>query len=355
MSQSMTASQAAGALMLLVHLSVPAKALPSTLFVEDFDADAAANWTANSANGPTDAHADFFFDYGTVGIPAAPNSAGTTYGMKLQANLTDAVFGGFSVSPTGQSFTGDYVLTFDWWHNYIGADGGGVQASAIGATMLSTYGLQTSGTFSNSPGFADGVWFAATGDGGSAADFRAYSSERPVSYQLPPMEGSVEDLHATYHAGSRNNSAPLYADNFGGAAVPPAQTALFPETQFGTTAAGAMGFDWHEVAIASVAGVVTWRVDGVLLVTVDANELTIPTGGTNILFGHADINAGISTHPNFPHVEFTLIDNVRVTQIPEPCGLALVALAVLGRPLLGARRRRPLTGALRIHAENMRG
>ena len=57
-----------------------------------------------------DAAADFFFDYSSVGIPAAPNGAGTR-GLKLQANLTNGIFSGMSVSPTGQNFTGDYRLT----------------------------------------------------------------------------------------------------------------------------------------------------------------------------------------------------------------------------------------------------
>ena len=60
---------------------------------------------------------DFFFDYSTIGIPSAPNSGGTTRGMKLQANLSGDVFGGFSVSPTGENFSGDYTVSFEVWWN----------------------------------------------------------------------------------------------------------------------------------------------------------------------------------------------------------------------------------------------
>ncbi|HEX6962438.1 MAG TPA: hypothetical protein VF175_11260, partial [Lacipirellula sp.] len=96
-------------------------AAAQVLYMQDFQTDDTANWTVN--DGPTDEHADFFFDYSSVGVPLAPNSAsGSTRGMRLATNITDGIFGGFSVSPNGQSFTGDYVLKFDLWHNFLGAD-----------------------------------------------------------------------------------------------------------------------------------------------------------------------------------------------------------------------------------------
>ena len=67
----------------------------------------------------------------------APGSApGGSHGMQLQANLTGGAFSGFSVSPTGQSFAGDYSLTFHWWANINGPfpEGGS------GSTNLSTSG-----------------------------------------------------------------------------------------------------------------------------------------------------------------------------------------------------------------------
>jgi hypothetical protein len=285
------------------------------LYMQDFQVDDTANWTVY--DGPTDEHANFFFDYSSVGIPLAPNSAvgSPTRGMKLQTNITDNVFGGFSASPNGQSFTGDYVLKFDWWHNFLGAETTGVDVGAAGSTQLSTFGILSSGTSANYAGASDSVFFAASGDGGTGADYRAYSSERAVSYQWPRVEGNVEDTHATYHADSRNNTAQLYLDTFGGATVPAAQTALFPETQFGTTADGAAGFAWHAVEIAKVGTTVTWKVNGTLLITVETAEFTTPTGGNNILFGQSDINAGISADPYYDDVQFTLIDNIRVEAI----------------------------------------
>jgi len=46
-----------------------------------------------------------------VGVSVAPSALGTR-GMKLQANQSSGIFGGMSVSPTGQSFAGPYTLAF---------------------------------------------------------------------------------------------------------------------------------------------------------------------------------------------------------------------------------------------------
>ena len=144
-------------LLALLAIGLAADARGQILYSQNFDTDDTANWTVN--DGPTDEHADFFFDYSTVGIPSAPNSGGSTLGMRLSSNITDGIFGGFTVSPTGQAFTGDYALKFDMWSNYIGAfdatdpgaGSGGVELGADGSTNLSIAGIMTSGTVSYAP------------------------------------------------------------------------------------------------------------------------------------------------------------------------------------------------------------
>jgi hypothetical protein len=171
---------------------------------------------------------------------------------------------------------------------------------------------------------ADGYWFAATVDGGSGSDYRAYSAERAISYQVPPLNPELDvdavgqpiDSHATYHAESRNNTATLYADNFGNVEAPPAQVALFPQ-QTGATAAGSLGMEWHEVEIAKVGNSITWKVDDVPLISIDTTNAVFPPGGGNILFGHSDINAGASNDPERFNLLFTLIDNVKVSTIED--------------------------------------
>jgi len=311
----------------VLTLVVPGAAW-AQLFTENFEVDPTADWVMNggpvdepgTGNTDGDNRAFFFFDYSTVGIPKAPNSAPAdgTLGMKLQTNIdanndgisTTALVTGMSVSPVGLdlSSAGDYKLTADVWANFNGP----FPAGGSGSTNLATFGIQTSGTFPNYPGSADGIWFGATGDGGSTADYRAYSQERVVSYQHPPV--TAEDMHATYHAASRNAAATLYADNFGNVTAPQAQIDLYPN-QTGTTQPGAFGMEWHEVEIAKIGNTVTWKADGVLLITLDTTDIVVAPGGGNILFGHSDINQTASLDENRFAMLFTLIDNVKVEEV----------------------------------------
>ncbi len=304
---------------LLALAGVAALLMPTTvfcqLFMENFEVDPTANWTVNG--GPSDEEANFFFDYSTVGIPSAPNSTGgSTRGLKMQANETSGIFGGFSVSPTGQDFssTANYKLTFDWWANANGATtppGPGFPAGGSGSTQISTYGIQTSGTTVQWPGgLQDSIWFAGSGEGGSSADWRAYSPTAATSY----ADGNaVYAAPVAQGAQTRNSTNTYYHTEFTGYTPPAAQTALFPN-QNGTTQLGAAGFKWHQVEIAKLGTDVTYKVNGFLIATVPVAHDTVAAGG-NILFGHSDINATSSTDTNADAMLFTLIDNVKVSAI----------------------------------------
>lgn len=312
----------------------------AVLYSQDFEVNDSANWTLN--NGPSDAAANYFFDYSTVGIPSAPNSGGTTSGMKLQANLTNGIFSGMSVSPTSQSFTGDYVLSFDWWSNVNGP----FPVGGSGSTNLSTFGIGTAGVSAQWPGGTqDSVWFAATGDGNSASDWRAYSTAAPTGY------ADASSVYAAgAHAGNRNHSDPYYS-GFGNEAAPAAQIALFPQ-QTGNTLVGSAGMAWHEVDIVKDGDLLTWLVDDLLIATIDLTTVTL--SGSNIFFGHSDVNASSSTDPNDILLLFTLIDNIEVNDelpdvpVPEP---ATAALTLLGLSTLAmfrrTARRRPDMGSAR--------
>jgi len=307
---------------------LPLMAVAAPLYTNDFEVDTTASWTVN--NGPSDQASDFFFDYSTVGIPLAPNSSGgSTRGMKLQANQSSGIFSGMSVSPIGQSFTGDYTLKFDWWANVNGP----FPAGGSGSTQLSTFGIGTSGTVAQWPGaLQSSVWFAATGDGGSAADWRAYSSAAGTGYT------DTSGVYAAGNvAGSRNNTNAYYA-GFGGNAAPAAQLALFPQ-QTGATNVGSAGMEWHQVQIEKAGNIATWTVDSTLIATIDLSTVTL--SGGNIFFGHSDINATSSTDINDVNLLFTLVDNVRVCDtappVPEP---ATVALSALGLGIIARLRRK---------------
>lgn len=241
--------------------------------------------------------------------------------MKLQANLTNGIFGGMSASPNGQSFSGDYTVRLDWWANFNGP----FPVGGSGSTNLSTFGIGTSGTTAQWPGgVQNSVWFAATGDGNSSADWRAYSSAAPTGYS---------DGSPVYMAPTRNASDPYYAA-FGNHTAPAAQLALFPQ-QTGTTLIGSAGMAWHDVMINKVGNFATWTVDGLAIASVDLTTVTL--SGGNIFFGHSDTNSTSSTDPNDFQLLFTLIDNIRVTAVPTP-GTA-ISLGFGG--FLLARRRRP--------------
>lgn len=320
------------------------RAVPPILFSDDFDVDSSANWTANAGVGfdpnfnsvPMDSHADFFFDYSAAGIPPAPNSVGnTTIGMKLQANLTANALGGFSVSPTGQDFTGDYSITFDAWSSTLGP----FPFGDSGSTNLSTFGLLTGGTTSQAFFSTDGVYFAYTGDGGSAADYRVYSVEKVNSYQIDNPD--VIDLHATYFAGTRNGTGQLYLDATGdpngdGITVPQSVINAVPGADLsGTLFLGAAGFAWHQHEIRKVGSIAQWYVNGFLLIELELSSIDDPddsftVGGGNISFGHLDVNFTSSTSPFAQDLLFTLIDNVVVTSlIPEPTTWLLLCLGAV--------------------------
>jgi hypothetical protein len=292
----------------------------AAIYTADFEIDDTANWTVN--NGPSDSAADFFFDYSTVGIPAAPGGAGTR-GLKLQANQSAGVFGGMSVSLTNSDLPSAYTLKFDWWANVNGP----FPVGGSGSTQLSTFGVGTAGTSVQWPGGTqDSVWFAATGDGNSASDWRAYSSAAATSYP---------DASPVYAAGAvtgNRNQSNAYYSSFGAVSAPAAQTTLFSQ-QTGTTLVGSAGMEWHQVEINKTDTAITWFVDGLLIATIDPS--TVSLGGNKFFFGHSDTNAGSSTDPNDGNLLFTLVDNVVV--VPEPGTASVLGLAAL---FLLARRRR---------------
>ncbi len=306
------------------------------LYTENFDINNSANWIANTGAGNNSAN--FYFDYSTVGIPSAPGSGGSTYGMRLAANLSGGVFTGISASPLGQSFSGNYKVTYNFWQNFNGNAAG----TASGTTQITGAGIGTSGTTAQHAGLntMSSLWFAQTGDGGTsqhAKDYRAYSSAAVGGGTSGNTGVGYTTNSGVYASGISANAAdnlnPYYA-SLGGNTVPSAQTALLA-TQTGTTAFGAPGFKWHAGEILKVGNTVTYKIDGLLIFTVDASALTL--GGGNILFVQSDVNSGSSTDPNAATYAFGLFDNIVVEAVPEPSSLALGLIGAVG--LLWKRRR----------------
>lgn len=312
---------------LLVALLLCSASYSATLYTQDFNVDDTANWTVLPSTGgnATDTTADFFYDYSLIGVPAAPNGTGTR-GLKLTANnVAPGVFGGLTVSPTGKSFSGAYSVSFDMWQNYVGPLGPG----GSGTTQFSQYGIGTAGTATQWIGSAakDSVSFGSTLDGGSASDFRAYSSVANTSY------GSGNAVYLA-PSGAINNSAAYYMTAFPAVSAPAAQVTLF-SGQTGSTDPGETAFQWRRVTIDVSGGFATWSIDGTPLAKVDLS--TVSLGGGNIFFGHSDTNAGASTDANRAVLNVTLIDNISVAEVPEPASVILGSIGLIS--LLAVRRR----------------
>jgi hypothetical protein len=300
------------------------------VFEDNFDSGLSSlNWGTNTSS--FDAFADYAYDYSFIGVPSAPNSNGTTIGMRFVVNQTAGVFQGISASPFNQTFTGDFTIRFDLWINFIGP----FPAGGNGSTQMASFGWGTSGTTVQWAGEKHSVMFAGSSDGGTAQDYRAYLRELAPAVGAPILPSS-----GVYAAGtsdppapdSRNNTDPYYAV-FGGVTAPAQQQALYG-SQSGTTATGTLGMAWHDMLIEKSGDNVSWYVDNLRIATVPIAGATL--GGENIFFGMFDINATSSSDPN-DFLNAAIFDNIRVDLVPEPSSVALCGLAMAG---LVARRRR---------------
>ena len=298
---------------LAVAGSVLAAKGQTQVYFQDFVTDDTANWTVNQTIG--NHSAEFFFDYSTVGIPLSPHSTNsTTTAMRLRANFGPdagaAAGSGLSVSPTGFSITENFEMHFDMWLNFNGPFPGG----GSGSTLIGGGGFGTAGTTTQTAGVADSVYVSTSCDGGSSADYRVYT---------PSAQASFPDGSPVYvNVLTRNGSQAYYVTNFPPQTVPLAQLALYPQqtnttggpSEPGMTSSsqGVAGFKWRDVLLSKVANIITYKIDDVTIAVLDLST-NGTLGGNNILFNYFDINATISSDPNFTNLNFALYDNIRIT------------------------------------------
>ena len=315
-------------------------------------------------DGINDDFSGFAFDYSVHGIPPAPNNSdpNSTIGLQLQTNLFSNRLGGFSASPDPNGSNplnldpnSDFSVTFDYWGMASGPFpfGGGTPNSS---TMLSTFGVLTEGTTSQSILSADGVFFGTVAESGSLADYRVYSAARTFSHQCSATQGApcdpnevdVIDLQATHHAGQRESFAQLYLDAIGlpdpnnllmaPQSVIDAVELLFPSgdpnnpTMGGPLFPGSSGLQWHEMEIRKEGTIVDWFMNGFKLITLDTTDWfdpntpasdpntngTIAYGGGNISFGFNDTNFGSPTTSIGQTLNYALIDNIEVNTLAAP-------------------------------------
>jgi hypothetical protein len=278
----------------------------TVVFSDSFDSNTAANWTVNKSS--TDTRVTFSYDYSASGIASAPHSTGgTTRGMKLEANMTAGVIAALSMSPIGQSFSGDYRLHFDMWINVNGP----FPAGGSSSTEYLTAGIGTTGNrvqWTGTGTTADGYWFSVDGEGGvgdtstTTGDYCAYIGTA--------QQNTNTGIYAAGTNGNpRGNLNTYYVTAFPvGQTAPALQQSTYSQ-QTGALAVGTVGFAWHDVIVSKRGSTVEWSIDGVKLATVSNATFT----GNNVFVGYWDPFASLTDNTN---LSFGLVDNVRV-EVPS--------------------------------------
>jgi hypothetical protein len=270
------------------------------LFADDFDVDSSVNWSINASG--IDTSITFAYDYSADGIPTAPNSIGaTTLGVKFGANMiAPGAIEAITMSPLGESFAGQYTLSFDMWINANGP----FPSGGTGSTEFVTGGVGSDGlTVNLGDATGSGAWFAADGEGGSSRDYRAHKDA---------AEQSIAS--GQYHVASNDNSDATLSGFFT-PQFPPALQQSSHVQQSGMTAAGSAGFQWREfeVIVDESAGTATWRIDGLAIATIDANSGGSVSLNGNIAIGYMDPFTSISDNAA---LSFGIIDNVQIVSGP---------------------------------------
>jgi len=300
-----------GAALLAIALSASGQ---TVLFSDNFDSDTSANWTVRdgSGTGVSDYTAQFAFDYstntftrnGVTGtIPPAPNGGGN--GLKLTVNKNDdsADTAAVCVFPTGQVFSNDYALKFDMWINYNGGAYGG-----SGSTEFAHFGLNTVGDkvdWASTTDPADGVWFAVTGEGGAARDYRSYVGDGYYpAMELQGVEGGFLD---------RNGDGTVEQEIYLDTPIDPLDV-MFPPPTFETPAAPSK--QWVQVEVRQRTNeffqhTITWLINGYVIAEHSQADSYAQTMG-DIMLGTMDIFSSIAS----PKADnFVIYDNVRVEDL----------------------------------------
>lgn len=331
---------------------LPANSRAQTLvFSEDFETDhnfdntyvtntCIGNGTSPSSdNTPASAaanQANLYFDYSTVGVPLSPHSTNSsTHALKLSCNIVagNSFPIGISVSPVNFGITLNFDMHFDGWWNFDGP----MPLGGPGSTEIGGAGYGTFGTNAQVAGRCDSIIIGAATDANTASSVRVYSPTHAASYQAGDYQIGSDGQAQTTHGdptsgyvyagtnGGRDLRQPPFNTEFPAPQCPNAQQALFPQQtnsdgtfpgQGGFANAGAICFKWHDVSLSKIGNVITYKIDGFLIATVNVADAG-NSGGSNILFNMYDINSGGDTQATATNLLFFLVDNVRITNFPN--------------------------------------
>jgi len=263
----------------------------AVLFSDNLDTDTSANWTVlfGANNNIYDADVRWAFDYSTLTppIPAAPNSPGSSVGVFLQVNRTNAQANGaaaVNLYPNGQVFSGNFALRADMYLSYDTAPAGSTEHALLGLNhsgLLTNRFTLTSGNHPDgSSKGGDGVWTAIGTDASNSRDWSAYYATNDSS--LPHL---YTNLSAASVAGLI--SAPPYAL----AGSPGNRSASGTKT-------------WAEMELSQSNNVITLKINNSVVYSFP-NPSGFTTG--DIMIGHNDSADSIGSLTNF-----VIFDNIRV-------------------------------------------
>jgi len=272
------------------------------LFSDNFDTDTTSQWNVfeGSGTGVPDFTAQFNFDYSTHGIPSAPGSVGgTTRGVKLTVNNNDNTpdTSAVSIFPKDQTFSGNYAVRFWMWINYNGGPYGGTGSTEFGIQGINHAGDKV--VWSSAPE-SDGVFFAVTGEGGAAGDYRSFIGIPGGPFiRQTGLDSGILDRDANGVVDQEAVST--------NPATSPLRT-IFPSPPFETPEVP--GKQWVLGEVRQLNGFVTWSLNGWVIAELDAGSMATFSG--NFMLGTMDIFTSIAD----PRADnFVLYDNVEVVNL----------------------------------------
>ncbi|MGE3309102.1 MAG: hypothetical protein AB7O66_03965 [Limisphaerales bacterium] len=319
----------------LIPFAIPAALAPfacaAPLFEDNFDTDSSANWTVRAGyyegSDPNDYTVDWAFDYSqlTVSvyksaadaepvqftIPPAPNSAGTTRGVRVTINKGDDLAERMAVNlyPKGQSFSGNFTLKVDVFLAH-----GAYADTGVGTTEYAIAGINHGGEYMNwfalvgtalrddfiasavGKDNSDGIYFGFTGDGGAARDFVSIQGGGAGQPPIPLLADSTGGLI------DRNSNGAIDVDD-----SEAHFNNVFPASRFEFP--GFPSKRWVEVEVSQIGDTVTWKIDGHILAR-RVNDTAFKSG--TIMLGYLDPFTSIAD----PREEtYAIFDNVRVEPI----------------------------------------
>ena len=313
-----SALRTAGVLAILLS---PSASTGAIVFESDLDTD--GGWFIVQEVTNPSSRATFGYDYSGMGIPPSPNGGGSTIGLRLAANALGNVQA--ITAATTATFSGQYLVTFDFWGNTNGP----LPVGGTGSTELLGGGVGFSGAL---PRKGASSLISIEGNVGTTTgiDWRLDKDAAAQVLTSGFYNPAITSLNVT--AATSTDPSFFFNGPFPGQSAPAVQGVA------GTAYNGTIAFGWHTMSILvdSDAGTAQFTIDSTLLGTLTQTGGAVSTAGSGSLTLLDSFNS-ISSSDLTSDPVFAVFDNYKVESVPEPAVASLLALSAL--PLLRRRRR----------------